>query len=52
MKLGPVTKLDKRNTTMARKFDNDVMLANCDSMACNGVLTPPPQVKVTPLPNW
>ena len=45
MKLGPVTKLDKRNTTMARKFGNDVMLANCDSMACNGVLTPPPPSK-------
>ena len=43
MKLGPVTKLDKRNTTMARKFDNDAMLANCDSMAYNGVLTPPPK---------
>ena len=25
MKLGPVTKLDKRNKTTSEKFDNDVM---------------------------
>ena len=30
MKLGPVTKIDKRNTATSRKFDDDVMLANCD----------------------
>ena len=30
MKLGPVTKLDKRNKTTSKKFDNDVMLENCD----------------------
>ena len=30
MKLGPVTKLDKRNKATSRKFDNDVMLGNCD----------------------
>ena len=30
MKLGPVTKLDKRNKKSQKKFDNDVMLANCD----------------------
>ena len=30
MKLGPVTKLDKRNKTMSRKFNDDVMLENCD----------------------
>ena len=29
MKLGPGTKLDKRNK-MSKKFDEDVMLANCD----------------------
>ena len=29
MKLGPVTKLDKRNKTTS-KNDNDVILANCD----------------------
>ena len=28
MKLGPVTKLDKRNKTFSKKFDN-VMLENC-----------------------
>ena len=30
MKPGPVTKFDKRNTTMSKKFGNDAMLANCD----------------------
>ena len=28
MKLGPETKLDKRNKTELRKFDDDVMLLN------------------------
>ena len=32
MKLGPVTKLGKRNKT-SRKFDNDVMSRNCDAIA-------------------
>ena len=30
MKLGPVTKLDKENKTTSKKFDDDVMSANCD----------------------
>ena len=30
MKLGPATKLDKRNTATSKKFDDDVMSANCD----------------------
>ena len=30
MKLGPITKLDKRNKTTPKKFDNDVILGNCD----------------------
>ena len=30
MKLGPVTKLDKKNKTTSKKFDNDVVSANCD----------------------
>ena len=30
MKLGPVTKLDKRNKTTLKKFDDDVMPENCD----------------------
>ena len=30
MKLGPVTKLDRRNKTALKKIDNDVMLGNCD----------------------
>ena len=29
MKLGPVTKLDKTNTVMRKKFEDDAMLANC-----------------------
>ena len=30
MKLGPVTKLDKRNKTTSKNFDNDVISENCD----------------------
>ena len=30
MKLGPVTKLDKRNKTISKKIDHDVMSQNCD----------------------
>ena len=30
MKLGSVTKHVKKNKTTSKKFDNDVMLANCD----------------------
>ena len=30
MKLEPVTKLDKRNTTMSKKFDDGAMSKNCD----------------------
>ena len=30
MKLGPVTKLDKKNKTTSKKIDIDVMLKNCD----------------------
>ena len=30
MKLGLVTKLDKRNTATSKKFDDEVMSANCD----------------------
>ena len=30
MKLGPVTKIDKRNKTTPKKFDVDVMPGNCD----------------------
>ena len=32
MKLGPVTKLDKRNKAASKKFDVDVMLENCDAI--------------------
>ena len=30
MKLGTVTKPDKRNKTTSKKFDDDVMSENCD----------------------
>ena len=30
MELGPVTKLDKRNTTTSKKIDDDIMSENCD----------------------
>ena len=30
MKLGPVTKLDKRNKKPSKSFDYDVMSTNCD----------------------
>ena len=33
MKLGPVTKLDKRNKTTSKKIDDDVMSENCDVIA-------------------
>ena len=33
MKLEPVTKLDKRNKTMSKTFDDDVMSRNCDVIA-------------------
>ena len=33
MKLGPETKLDKRNKATSKKIDNDVMLENCDVIA-------------------
>ena len=30
MKLGPVTKLHKKNKTTSKKFDDDVMSENCN----------------------
>ena len=33
MKLGPETKLDKRNNKMSRKVDDDIMSENCDVIA-------------------
>ena len=30
MKLGPVTKFNKRNKTLSKTFDDDVISANCD----------------------
>ena len=31
MKLGPVTKLDKRDTATSKKIDDNVMSVNCDA---------------------
>ena len=33
MKLGPVTKLDKRNKETSKKIDDDVMSENCNVIA-------------------
>ena len=33
MKLGPVTKLDKKNTTMSKKIDDDFVSANMTSLS-------------------
>ena len=33
MKLGPVTKLGKRNKTLSKRFDDDVMSENYDVIA-------------------
>ena len=30
LKLGPVTKIDKRNTATLKKIENDVISRNCD----------------------
>ena len=32
MKLGAVTKLDKKNKNYVKKFDDNVMLENCDAI--------------------
>ena len=32
MKLGPVTKLDKRNKTACKELDGDFMSGNCDAI--------------------
>ena len=32
MKLGPVTKFDKKNKTTSKIFDDDVMSGNCDAI--------------------
>ena len=32
MKLGPVTKIDKRNKTTSKKFHDDFMSENCDAI--------------------
>ena len=55
MKLGPVTKLDKRNKTASKKFDDDVMLVKCDVIVIFpiygqfGAIRKPDRVKVLSL---
>ena len=36
MKLGPVAKLDKRNTTTSKQFNDDVISKNCDTIPIYG----------------
>ena len=38
MKLGPVTKLDKRNKATSKQIDVDVMSENCDVIVIFGFL--------------
>ena len=38
MKLGPVTKLDKRITKTSKKYGDDVMSVNCDVIVIFGFL--------------
>ena len=40
MKVGPVTKLDKKNKTTSKKVDDDIMLANCDIMTMSNKIKP------------
>ena len=39
MKLGPVTKLDKRNKARSKKFDHNIMSRNCDALSFFQFLT-------------
>ena len=52
MKLGPLTKLDKRNKTTSKQFDDDVISKNCAVIAIFSIygqfLHPPPNSKRTP----
>ena len=45
MKLGPETKLDKKNKTTSKKLDDDVMSENCDVIV---ILVLPRTSKQTP----
>ena len=37
MKLGPLTKLEKRNKTPSKKFDVSVMSENCDAIVISPI---------------
>ena len=47
MKVRPVTELNKRNKTTSKKFDDEVMLENCDIIIIYGqfgaILKPVPE---------
>ena len=40
MKLGRVTKLDKKNKATSKKFNNNLMSGNCNVMVSFGVFFP------------
>ena len=49
MKLGPVTKIDKKNKTTSKKIDDDIMSENCNVIAIFPVysLLPPTHLKIS-----
>ena len=46
MKLGPVTKIDKRNKTTSKNIDYDLVSANCDVIAIFAIVGVPAHVFV------
>ena len=48
MKLGPVTKLDKRDQITSKKFDDDVMSKDCNVIAIFSIFN---KFEATPKPN-
>ena len=52
MKLGPVTKLDKRNTATSEKFDDDALSANDDVIVTFQFLANLEQSRSQPQDAW
>ena len=46
MKLGPVTKIDKRNKTTSKNIDYDLVSVNCDVIAIFAIVGVPVHVFV------
>ena len=46
MKLGPVTKIDKKNKTASKNIDYDLVSANCDFIAIFAIVGVPVHVFV------